>query len=64
MDRKKKCPCKKANMGKRSKAAVVDKSQRQMTVIRAPISTKVHHTKNSTQIAQPKLNRGRVQYQF
>ena len=46
------CPCK--NKKKRNPKSSV----------KAPNSTKVHHTKSSVKVTNPNLNRGRIQYNF
>ena len=53
----KKCPCKKA--AKHKKAA-----NGRVAPVRAPTSTRVHHTKNSAKVGVPNINRGRITYQF
>ena len=57
----KKCPCKTKAAKHKKKAA---KSGGRVAPVRAPVSTKVHHTKSSAKVTEPNLNRGRIQYKF
>lgn len=57
MQGKKGCPCQ-HKRGKKGKATG------RANPVKAPTSTRVTHSKSSVKVAEPNLNRGRIQYKF
>ena len=54
--------------GKKCKACAKGKGKNKnhgrVNAVKAPSTTRVTHSKSSSKVAEPNLNRGRIQYKF
>ena len=53
----KKCPCKKKAAPKRNKG-----NKGRVPPVKAPVSSKVHHSKSSSKVSDANMHRGRIMY--